>query len=118
MRERLCHVPNICVRSPVLNESCSSSCFCCVLYSREKDRKVFQFLLIQCCVKLSDFVELIVVNKLLLTFTGEQKLKLLCLLSLPGKQHIWILLSSTKNRELNLVESSLHLLIIRYFALP
>ena len=118
MRERLCHAPNICARSHVLNESCSSSCFCCVLYSREKDEKVFQFFSIQCCVKLSDFVELIIVNKHLLPHEGQQKLKLLCLLSLPGKQHIWILLSSTKNRELKLVETSLHLLIIRYFALP
>jgi hypothetical protein len=68
-----------------------------------------------CCLalKLSDFVELIIVNKLLLPHEGQQKLKLLSLLSLPGKQHIWSLLSSTENKELNLVESSLRLHIQR-----
>ena len=72
-----------------------------------------------CCLalKLSDFVELIIVNKLLLPHEGQQKLKLLSLLSLPGKQHIWILLSSTENKELNLVESSLHLHVQRQYVL-
>jgi len=64
-----------------------------------------------CCLalKLSDFIELIIVNKHLLTSEGQQKLKLRGLLSLPGKQHIWILLSSTENQELNLIETSLGL---------
>ena len=72
-----------------------------------------------CCLalKLSDFVELIIVNKLLLPHEGQQKLKFLSLLSRKGKQHIWILLSSTENKELNLVESSLHLHVQRQYVL-